>query len=86
MDSLQRVSAICEPWPRVSSHEEVESGGEGCGEPRDMSYTSPLIAATTFEQAGIWVSLNSMCAGQRNCTLSPAAGFWEAAEKGLAGF
>lgn len=61
-------------------------GGVGGGKPRDMSYTSPLIAATTFEQAGIWVSLNSMCAGQRNRTLSPGAGFGEAAEEGLAGF
>ena len=26
-----------------------------------------------------------MCAGQRNCTLSPGAGFGEAAEEGLAG-
>ena len=26
MDSLQRVSAICEPWPRVSSPEEEDSG------------------------------------------------------------
>ena len=84
MDSLQRVSAICEPWPRVSSPEEEEWRGEG--EPCDTSYTSPLIAATTFEQADIWVSLKSMCAGQRNCTLSPGAGFWEAAEEGLACF